>query len=259
MAKGGSFLTPGPWGWRVSIEPAESNPGWVAVNHVDDVVGVANERPGDPAAARALTLSGASGSLGAVPPDGSSGAQPNSMKTPNPILIQLPALIGCVCLLVFSSPTCLRAAAGDEHWSTQFGWPGSLENVVALRLHGGKLYYGGGVTGGTNASLNVFDGREVTRLGLFSGSSGTTIYDLMFVGETLYVGGSFTNVDGVAVRGMARREGGVWSATGFTNGTVGALALDGGDLYAAGLFTNPGGVALTNIGRWDGAAWHAVG
>jgi trimeric autotransporter adhesin len=162
-------------------------------------------------------------------------------------------------LFLFCSSTSVCAAPGDEHWSREFGWPGSLENVNAIRLHGGKLYYGGGISGGTNATLNVFDGNQVTRLGLFSGSFGTTIYDLMFVGTTLYVGGFFTNVDGVPVRGLARWDGNAWSATGFTNGTVGALASEGANLFVGGLFTNPGGVALTNIGRWDGNDWHPVG
>ena len=153
----------------------------------------------------------------------------------------------------------VRGVPGDEHWSYQFGWPGTLENVNAIRLNQGKLYFAGGTTGGTNATINVWDGIQFTRFGQFSGSSGTTIYDLLFVGNTLYVAGYFTNVDGVNVRGLARWDGSSWSGVGVTNGTVAALAAQGVDLIAGGVFTNPGGVALTNIGRWDGSAWHAVG
>src|ERR1051325_486837 len=164
----------------------------------------------------------------------------------------------CVVVL-FAALIPTAAAPGDEHWSPQFGWPGTTENVNAIRLHQGKLYFAGGTTGGTNAGINVWDGNQFVRFGDFRGPSGTTIYDLLFVGNTLYAAGFFTNVDGAAVRGLARWDGSTWSATGFTNGTVVALATDGTDLYAGGVFTNPGGVALTNIGRWDGSAWHALG
>lgn len=169
----------------------------------------------------------------------------------------LPILSGAW-LALFASATPLAAAPGDEHWDTQFGWPGSLENISAIRLHDGKLYYGGSPASGTNATLSVFDGTQVTRLGLFSGS-GVTIYDLIFVGSTLYVGGSFTSVDGVEARGLAQWNGIAWSATGITNGSVLALETDGANLYAGGLFTNPGGVLLTNIGRWNGSSWQAMG
>jgi hypothetical protein len=167
-------------------------------------------------------------------------------------------LVGIV-LLFTSALTRMFAGPGDEHWSYQFGWPGTLENVNAIRIHQGKLYFAGGITAGTNATVNVWDGIQFTRFGEFRGGSGTTIYDLLFVGNTLYAAGFFTNVDGAAVRGLARWDGSTWSGIGVTNGTVVALATDGTDLYAGGVFTNPGGAALTNIGRWDGSAWHAIG
>ena len=150
------------------------------------------------------------------------------------------------------------AGPGDEHWSYQFGWPGTLDTVNAIRVQQGKLYFAGS-TSSTNAAINVWDGNQFTRFGDFKGGTGTTIYDLLFVGNTLYAAGFFTNVDGSPIRGVARWNGSAWSGIGMTNGTVGVLATDGTDLYAGGVFTNPGGVALTNIGRWDGSAWHALG
>ena len=175
--------------------------------------------------------------------------------------MNIPRFILCawICLAPAAQPAAV-AADGDEHWSYEFGWPGTLETINAIREHDGKLYFGGGTPGaGTNASLFVFDGKQLTRLALFTGASGTYIYDLHFVGSSLYVGGYFTNVEGVAVRGMAGWDGHSWSATGLTNGTVVTLASDGPDLFVGGVFTNPGGVALTNVGRWDGVAWHAMG
>lgn len=171
----------------------------------------------------------------------------------------LPILSGAW-LALFVSTTPLAAAPGDEHWSSQFGWPGTLENVNAICLHQGKLYFAGAPsTAATNASIDTWDGNQFTRVAQFSGGSGTVIYDLAFVGNTLYAAGSFTNVEGIAARSLARWDGNTWTGLGLTNGAALALVTQGTDLYAGGLFTNPGGVALTNIGRWDGSAWHALG
>ena len=181
------------------------------------------------------------------------------MKTNHRLFLRILPILGGVWLALMVPTTPLAAAPGDEHWDGQFGWPGSLENISAIRLHDGKLYYGGSPASGTNAALSVFDGTQVRSVGLFGGSTSVTIYDLMFVGSTLYVGGSFTSVDGVEARGLARWNGSAWSATGLTNGSVLALETDGVNLFAGGLFTNPGGVLLTNIGRWNGSSWHALG
>jgi len=176
------------------------------------------------------------------------------------VLHRIFARVGiCIPLIWLGASSWVSAAEGDQHWSPQFGWPGSLETVTAFQYHDGKLYFAGTVAGSTNTSLNVFDGTRMTRVALFTGNSGASINDLLFIDETLYVAGSFTNVEGVAVRALARWSGSEWTATGFTNGIGVTLATDGADLYAGGLFTNPGGVTLTNIGRLSGNSWHAVG
>ncbi len=73
------------------------------------------------------------------------------------------------------------------------------------------------------------------------------ITDMAFVGNNLYVGGTFTNVNGVAVKGLAKWDGTAWVCSVGFSGSVVALAADGNNLYVGGLFTNPGGVAATNI------------
>src|SRR5262249_46286815 len=86
----------------------------------------------------------------------------------------------------------------------------------------------------------------------------TSIYDLAFVGDTLYAAGQFTNVDGVAANGLAKWDGTNWSSVGFS-GIANCLAVDGGNLYVGGTFaTNLSGLGLTNIARWDGNNWSAL-
>ncbi|HEY5915347.1 MAG TPA: hypothetical protein VJA21_32595 [Verrucomicrobiae bacterium] len=76
----------------------------------------------------------------------------------------------------------------------------------------------------------------------------------------LYIGGSFTNVCGVAASNIARWNGTDWAAVGAgLNGYVGALLVSGTNLYVGGSFTTAGGIAASNVARWDGTAWSALG
>ena len=139
-------------------------------------------------------------------------------------------------------------ASGDEHWSPQFGWPGTTNTIVAIAVHDGRIYAGGYNTsvGLYSTALNVWDGARWSTLGQFTGST-AILYDLAFVGNTLYAAGTFTNVNGVAVSGLARWDGASWSSVGFKGGAFG-LAADGNNLYVTGVFTSAGGVAMTNVG-----------
>ncbi|MEO7269414.1 MAG: PQQ-binding-like beta-propeller repeat protein [Knoellia sp.] len=70
-------------------------------------------------------------------------------------------------------------------------------------------------------------------------------------GDRLYIGGSFTRVDGSPHAGLAA----ISATTGVrdpgfrvdVNGTVHALATDGTNIYIGGTFTTVGGVARTNL------------
>lgn len=153
------------------------------------------------------------------------------------------------------------AAPGDEHWDVAFGWPGSTNYVYSIAQHKGVLYAGGQPTSGTNVNICAFDGSHWSGLGLFSGTGTPTVYDLAFVGDTLYAAGFFSSVDGAPIKGLARWDGNTWSSVGGFSGNAYALAVDGNNLYVGGNFTNAaaGGVSVTNVGYWDGAAWHALG
>jgi len=84
----------------------------------------------------------------------------------------------------------------------------------------------------------------------------------------LIVGGSFTEIGGVAAKAVARWDGATWSPLGAgmtgtifigANSVVNALlVLPDGDLIAAGDFTSAGAVTTNSIARWDGAQWHAL-
>lgn len=157
-------------------------------------------------------------------------------------------------------PQAIHAAAGDEHWSPQFGPPGTpnLATVQTLAWNRGRLY-ASGLTAGltTNCAVMVFDGNQWSKFADFNGSL-VQILCMAFVGDDLYVGGIFNSVNGIPARSLARWNGNAWSDLNL-NGFALGLAVNGTDLYVAGTFTNSGSIIMTNIGRWDGSAWHPLG
>lgn len=153
-----------------------------------------------------------------------------------------------------------HAAPGDEHWDARFGAPGVSNFVYAAAVNQGNLYVAGLAPSGgrTNTPLSVWDGKQWSISAVFTGPAPVSVYDLAFVGNTLYAAGNFTNVNGTAAYGLASWNGANWSSVGFS-GTGYALAVDGTNLYVGGSYTNTGTAIVTNIGCWDGSAWHAMG
>jgi hypothetical protein len=171
------------------------------------------------------------------------------------------SIIGAVLLISSAS---LRAVPGDEHWDAQFGvagFPGLSPNLYSMTTHNGQIYASGYFGGSsTNAFIEVWNGAQWNVIGQAGGPPLAIVYDMAFVGNNLYVAGSFTNVNGVTANGVAKWDGANWSSTGFT-GSAFALAVSGNTLYVAGGFTNAtaDGSIATNIASWDGSAWHELG
>ncbi|HVU09553.1 MAG TPA: hypothetical protein VHG89_13550 [Verrucomicrobiae bacterium] len=156
---------------------------------------------------------------------------------------------------------CSFGVPGDEHWDAQFGAMGVTNTIYAIAVNGGKLYVGGTGLPTTNTTLSFWDGNQWSNIGTFNnGASQAIIFDAVYQGNTLYVAGYFSNVNGITANGLARWDGNTWSAVGF-NGIGEGLTISGSDLYVGGIFTNldGSGVVMTNIGRWDGSIWHALG
>lgn len=77
---------------------------------------------------------------------------------------------------------------------------------------------------------------------------------------TLYFGGEFTQVRGVAASNVVRWDGTDWFAlSSGTNNEVTSLAVSGDDLYAGGFFTTAGGGTAFAVARWDGSSWSSLG
>ena len=100
---------------------------------------------------------------------------------------------------------------------------------------------------------------------------GGNVYALVMNGTNqLFVGGSFTSVDGSSIlaNNIASWNGNSWSFLGTNstnngvNGTVYALAMNGtNQLFVGGQFSsaNGGSVSANNIASWDGNSWIFLG
>lgn len=152
-----------------------------------------------------------------------------------------------------SGPNCNCVAKYDgTNWSAL--GTGRNDAVFALAMDGNGDLYAGGLDG-----VGKWNGSTWTELGTIA--SNDTIYALAVIGTTLYVGGKFTQINGVSANYLAKWDGSSWSPVdpNGMDGPVRALAVYGTDLIAGGTFTTAGGTTVNYIARWDGSTWHAFG
>jgi hypothetical protein len=128
----------------------------------------------------------------------------------------------------------------------------------------GSLYAGGGFTGSgatTLRGIGKWNGTAWAALG--PPSSGGSVYTLLFDSSgNLWVGGDFTNWDGIANADyLVKWNGTAWSAIGTgANGVVWSLAQDAsGTIYAAGSFTTINSVSCNRVAKWTGTTWATLG
>jgi hypothetical protein len=138
--------------------------------------------------------------------------------------------------------------------------------VNALCVSGTDVYVASSALSGSTSSISKWNGATWTSLGGSATSARSTpgIYTLAVAGTSLYAGGLFDNIGGVAANNIARWDGTGWNTlgTGTTNGAssqVRALAVLGGEVYVGGSFTTVGGMPANYLARWDGTNWNKVG
>ncbi len=139
-------------------------------------------------------------------------------------------------------------------------------SVLAMKVYSESLVVGG--TFGTAAGqvargLAGWDGSNWTPIS--TGASATVRALETFDdggGDALFVGGTFTQINGVNANNVARYQSGVFSALGSgVTGSSGVDALRAYDdglqsaLYVGGPYTSAGGQPANGIAFWDGVGW----
>ena len=142
----------------------------------------------------------------------------------------------------------------------------------ALVSDGNNLYVGGDFYIGWGfAPPNPSLGADLDYIGRWDGTNwwslgmefNAAVNALAIQNGYLYAGGAFTlSYSGsTPEKRIARWDGASWATvgTGFTNGSVLALAATPTALYAAGSFTNGANPVLGQVAKWDGANWSSLG
>jgi hypothetical protein len=76
----------------------------------------------------------------------------------------------------------------------------------------------------------------------------------------LFVGGDFTQINGISTPFIARWNGTDWSSLGSgMNSVVEALVAHGNELYAGGSFVLAGGIPAQRFAKWNGRTWSQPG
>lgn len=137
------------------------------------------------------------------------------------------------------------------------------EVVVAGKFTTVRTRHSGTVTDYTRRGIFAFDRTTGALDQTFAPKLNGSVNALV-TGDngTVYVGGSFTTVNGASVNGLTQlRLSDGKAITGFTkarlNGSVSTLGRSGGKLYAGGTFTKVTGAAHAGVARLDAATGKA--
>jgi trimeric autotransporter adhesin len=128
--------------------------------------------------------------------------------------------------------------------------------VQCLAVSSNDLYAAGSNIG----AVEHWDGSQWSSLGTVDDS----VSAIASAAGAVYVGGAFSQVNGIGAQGIAEWVGGQWSPVGGGVGDpvlpyVNSITLDGTNVYAGGTFTTAGGIGANRIAMWDGTQWHALG
>ena len=174
------------------------------------------------------------------------------------------AVAGSLLAVVLPAPAAHAALRGspDPTWMTN----GPVKDIV---LGGNNAYLGGTFTeartqrdaaGTPRARLAAFDRATGALNTAFNASVSGSVETLAISsdGSTLYLGGLFTAVNGVARQNLAAVDAATGSVrTGFradADNTVRALAYSGGYLFAGGSFGKIGGTSRRRLAKMNGTS-----
>ena len=148
-------------------------------------------------------------------------------------------------------------------WSAIATGVGSSDDrLTSIALTKSTDIYVGGQVATPAGFIYHYDGTSWSALG---GGTDGVVNALALSNNQLYVGGSFTSVDGgrLLVNDIALWDTGTrtWLALagGLDAGSVSAIAFDAnGNIFVAGSFASVSGITANNIALWNGTEWSAL-
>lgn len=159
-------------------------------------------------------------------------------------------------------PTNVAMWDGDK-WSMLGTSVGATSDVVfSIKKLSSGLY------AGTTTGVYKWSGTTWINLGTIAGAFGNSLF-VTDIDEdsngTLYIIGSFTTINGITVKGVARWDGTTWHALGtgvdISAGSTNpmCMATIGTNVYIGGAFSSVSGVPTNMVAKWNGVSWSAIG
>jgi hypothetical protein len=133
--------------------------------------------------------------------------------------------------------------------------------VSSIILHNGGVAFAGRFSAVCNHPAGSI--ALLTKSGdltlLKGGVSGGHVASLGYVGNDIYVGGSFTHAGSISARGIARWDGSSWNVLGggISRGSVQAIAVMGSTVFIAGNFDSVDGgrLSASSVAAWVDFRW----
>jgi trimeric autotransporter adhesin len=165
--------------------------------------------------------------------------------------------------------------AGGSSATNVAYWDGSLWHAMGnpfngpvngLQFFGTYLYAAGAFTNTALHLTNIARWDGSTWSALPGGGANRVISDLTTNATSLFVGGAFTQIGGIAATGIVSFDGSsTWTTMGGvfgfqgSGGQVNKFDWQGNQLYAGGAFERVGNVGACDVARWDGTNWWSLG
>lgn len=142
-----------------------------------------------------------------------------------------------------------------------------VDSPLSIQVYNDTLYLTGDFSSGSQQTSRVvkFDGANWLSVG--GGFNHPFVYPWnsyiktsVVYNNKLYIGGQFTDNDGVPMKNISCYNGIKWDSVGRgLNGAVTYLATHNGSLIAAGGFTASGNdISIKYIASWNGSTWNPV-
>jgi hypothetical protein len=141
--------------------------------------------------------------------------------------------------------------------------------IYSFAVYNGQLYATGSDNDST-AFICEYTGSSWTTIGTGTGVNTFAPimgYTLSVYNGNLYVGGTFTYINGISCNGIGKWNGTSWvnAGTAFANGNfypgigIYVLSVINNKLYAGGYFTSINSDTLNEVAVWDDMNWAAMG
>jgi hypothetical protein len=140
-------------------------------------------------------------------------------------------------------------------------------NVYALAMIKGKLWVGGNFFSTAHDQqqlycLATWDGNNWNAFGsgIDTGLKGAEVFSITPVGDSLYIGGSFSAAAGVHAHGIVKWSKGIFTPiSSGVYGEVHAIGAFNGSVYVGGTFLTAGNLTVNNIAKIStGDIWESI-